>query len=360
MNQGHPTLAEVLMQRLATRDGADRTSGAADLALAFSRLASFAGKFNGMLLGTASVAGLAAGICIALWWPERDHSSQEWFVAMALLTLVAGAIYVRQTIWHHLYRRTFLGWRPKALDDPILAPAYALIEQAANGEVLLETHLGERIDMSFLRNALAPLLASDSEAERLLVRSAFSLRRYGPQLHVVRGLDETEQSGLTPQTQLERQAHNDTPTLPTASDIGLGISGGAARTGAEETPLRNSDPKVQWLVGGTYPQFMLGLASFLNTLAPHKQNWHRIVLTVGRRELRKGGQRSAQSYAIDQAIAALKAAGEKYPDVARGDATTTIKKLLTGLAGTKDITGHFLRHHPENRLNSKDSSDPNG
>ncbi len=86
---------------------------------------------------------------------------------------------------------------------------------------------------------------------------------------------------------------------------------------------------------------MRGLTSFLDTLPPHKQKWHRIVLTVGRRELRKGGQYGAQTYAIKQIISALKAANERFPDTDRGDATTTIKKLLSGQSGTKDITGHF-------------------
>lgn len=339
MKHGFPTLAEVQANELARRDAGAQ---AADVAAALSGLAAFARKVDGWLLGTASAAGLAAGICLTIWWPERDQSSAVAFVAMALLTLVGGAVYVRHTIWHRLYGGTIFGWRPKVLDDPILAPVYALIERCANGQVLVETHLGERIDKSFFRNAVAPLLASDFIEERLLVRSEFRRRNYGPQLHAVSPLTDAGQSELAAERPPLSPLASDGPQLPTASDIGLGIGHGTGRTGAEETPLRNFDPKVQWLVGGTWAQFIRGLAAFLDTLPPHKQKWHRIVLIVGRRELRKGGQYGAQTYAIKQIISALKAANEKFPDTERGDATTTIKKLLSGQSGTKDITGHFF------------------
>lgn len=246
MKHGLPTLAEVQANELARRDaGAE----AADVAAALSGLAAFARKVDGWLLGTASAAGLAAGICLAIWWPERDQSSAAAYVAMALLTLVGGAVYVRHTIWHRLYRGRFFGWRPKGLDDPILAPVYDLIERCANGQVLVETHLGERIDKSFFRNALAPLLASDFIEERLLVRSEFRRRNYGPQLHVVLPLADADQSELAAERSPLSPPASDGSQLPTASDIGLGLGHGAGRAGTEESPLRNFDPKVQWLVG---------------------------------------------------------------------------------------------------------------
>lgn len=339
MKHGFSTLPEVLASKLAESEAGDQ---AADVAAALTGLAAFARKVDGWLLGTASAAGLAAGICLAVWWPERDQSSAAAYVAMALLMFVGGAVYIRLSIWHRLNCGTLFGWRPKVLDDPILAPVYALIERCANGQVQVETHLGERIDKSFFRNALAPLLASDFIEERLLVRSEFRRRNYGPQLHAVSPLTDAGQSGLAAERPPLSPPASDGPQLPTASDIGLGIGHGSGRAGTEESPLRNFDPKVQWLVGGTWAQFMRGLTAFLDTLPPHKQKWHRIVLTVGRRELRKGGQYGAQTYAIKQIISALKAANEKFPDTDRGDATTTIKKLLSGQSGTKDITGHFF------------------
>lgn len=339
MKHGFPTLAEVQASRLTDLDAGDQ---AADVAAALTGLAAFSRKVDGWLLGTASAAGLAAGICLAVWWPERDQSSAAAYVAMSLLTLVGGAVYVRHSIWHRLYCGTLFGWCPKILDDPILAPVYALIERCANGQILVETHLGERIDRSFFRNALAPLLTSDFIEERLLVRSEFRRRNYGPQLHAVSPLADTSHSELAAERPRLSSPASDGPLLPTASDIGLGIGHGSGRAVAEESPLRNFDPKVQWLVGGNWAQFVRGLSGFLDTLPPHKQKWHRIVLTVGRRELRKGGQYGAQTYAIKQIISALKAANEKFPDTERGDATTTIKKLLSGQSGTKDITGHFF------------------
>lgn len=357
MKHGFPTLAEVLASKLAEPEADHKAAG---VAATLTGLAGFARKVDGWLLGSASAAGLAAGICLAVWWPERDQSSTPAYVAMALLSLVFGAVYARHTIWHRLYRGTVFGWRPKVLDVAALAPAYAFFERCANGEVLVETHLGERIDRSFFRNVLAPLLASDLIEERMLVRSELRRRNYGPQLHAALPVQDSDQSQPAADGHLPLPVASDGPQMPTASDIGHGIGHVSIRAGVEESPLRNFDPKVQWLVAGTWAQFMRGLTAFLDTLPPHKQKWHRIVLTVGRRELRKGGQYGAQTYAIKQIISALKAANEKFPDTDRGDATTTIKKLLSGQSGTKDITGHFLGPGSGQPQKTNAFPDPNG
>lgn len=328
-----------------------------DMAGALTRLARFAKLVEAWLTVAIWTAGLAACVWIALWWPERDHSALGAYAAMTLMGFVGATVYVQRTVWHHLYRGTLFNWRPKALQDPALAPAHALIEHCANGDFLLETYLGERVDKSFCRNVLGPLLTSEFEEERLQVRSELRGRNYGPQLHVVLLSEITAQLETAPKGDHGDRIASD---MPTASDIGLGIGQGTSRTGTKEAPLQNFDPKMQWLVGGAWAQFMLGLDSFLDTLPPHKHKWHRIVLTVGRRELRNGGQYGARNHAVRQIIAALKAANEKYPDVDKGDATTTIKKLLAGQSGTKDITGHFLRVRSEESKKSKDSSESKG
>jgi hypothetical protein len=352
-----PTLAEMLSSELAAPGNG---AGLADIAAPLARLAKWARKVEAWCLGVASVSGFAALICFANWWPTRDQSSDSWYAGIALLVVMFVALMMPQVLWRRLYRGSILGWRPKILDDPVLAPTYDFIARCANCVIKAETHLGERIDKNFFCNILAPLLLSDFAEDRLLVRSAIRRRNYEAQLRVVSvaqltggGQSDAMKPGVA---RLVREP----VALPTATDIGLGIARPNERLGEDEPPLKNHSPDIQWLVGGMRNQFGLGLESYLDTLAPSKVPWHRIVFEVGRRELRKGGGHGAQADAIRQIIAALKAAGLKYPDIDKGDATTTIKLLLSGRSGTKDITGHFCRDDPTQLQKTGVSLDENG
>jgi hypothetical protein len=350
------TLAELQASRSASRgDEADQTN----LAVSLSRLARFAGAVEGWHLAVSSIAGIAAAICFAIWWPDREQSFGFWYAGIALLAILLLALYSHQTIWHRLCRGPVFGWRPEILDDPALAPAYRLMEQCVRGEIAVETYLGERIDTGFFRNALAPLLLSDSATERLRVRSEFRRKGYEAQLRA------SVVDGAYDESKLSMPRHSSVitgmrqPALPTATEIGLGLST-TERIGEDEPPLKNDNPEIQWLVGGTRGQFGLGLDRYLDTIAPSKVAWHRVVLEIGRRELRKGGGHGSQADAIRQIIFALKAAGLKYPDVDRGDATSSIKQLLSGRSGTKDITRHFRRETGENPQDGSSPSDKNG
>ncbi len=110
----------------------------------------------------------------------------------------------------------------------------------------------------------------------------------------------------------------------------------------EEPPLANHVEENQWLVGGAQRRFRTGLRKYLATALPHRRNWEEMVLVVGRRELRKGGQDGAQAAAIRAIIESLKAAHLAYPDTERGDSTSTIKQRLQGKRGKLDIKGYFL------------------
>jgi len=64
---------------------------------------------------------------------------------------------------------------------------------------------------------------------------------------------------------------------------------------------------------------------------------YRLILTVARRELRKGGQPGAQEEAIRITLGELDSAGLRI----RGTSRATIMKLIHGKHRDKDIRGYF-------------------
>lgn len=104
-----------------------------------------------------------------------------------------------------------------------------------------------------------------------------------------------------------------------------------------EAPLRNSDPEIAWLVDGAPQHFAAGLDRFLDTLPPHQVDAHRAILTVARRELRKGGQPGAQEVAIRIIHGELSKRGL----LIRGTSRASIMKLLHGQHRGADIRRYF-------------------
>ena len=117
---------------------------------------------------------------------------------------------------------------------------------------------------------------------------------------------------------------------------------------SEEAPLANHLEEYRWPVGGTLRRFKAGLRKYLATVLPNRRDWEEMVLVVGRRELRNGGQDGAQAAAIRAIIVSLKSANLAYPDTERGDSTSTIKQRLQGKRGKSDIKGYFLAQSARN------------
>lgn len=123
---------------------------------------------------------------------------------------------------------------------------------------------------------------------------------------------------------------------PTQPDLAQSADAIAAHD-ATETALRNSDPEMAWLVGGAPQHFAAGLNRFLDTLPPHQVDAYRAILTVARRELRKGGQPGAQEAAIRIIHDELKGRGL----LIRGTSRASIMKLLHGQHRGEDIRRYF-------------------
>lgn len=130
---------------------------------------------------------------------------------------------------------------------------------------------------------------------------------------------------------------------PTQPDLGQPADATNAPD-APEQPLRNSDPAMAWLVGGTIQHFTAGLDGFLDLLPPHQVDAYRQILTVARRELRKGGQSGAQ----EEAIRIIRDELAERGLLICGTSRATIMKLLHGQHGSTDITRYF--HRPYGRL----------
>ena len=94
---------------------------------------------------------------------------------------------------------------------------------------------------------------------------------------------------------------------------------------------------MAWLVDGSVQQFNAGLDQFLDALPPHQVDAYRLILTVARRELRKGGQPGAQEAAIRIILAEL----ESSRRLIRGTSRATIMKLIHAQHRDKDISGYF-------------------
>lgn len=109
-----------------------------------------------------------------------------------------------------------------------------------------------------------------------------------------------------------------------------------------EPALMNTIPEDQWLVGGSTVEFNAGLDRFLHAeIPPSHMDWFRLALTVGRRELRRGGQHGTQAAAIKHIKSELERLHGNSRGPHGGESAHLIKHLLQGRRGKKDIRGYF-------------------
>lgn len=111
---------------------------------------------------------------------------------------------------------------------------------------------------------------------------------------------------------------------------------------SSEAPCLNTDPRFRWLVGGAMQEFMINLDAFLReNISPDDQPWYRIAFTVARREMRKGAQHGALAAAIKAIKQELVASLGSDLGPQGGDSASSLKALLSGRQGRKDIKGYF-------------------
>jgi len=282
-------------------------------------------KREALLTGSYGLSG-AAFLTSCAAYLIFTHQEPPWALAsnLALATLALSATAAALTWWGWtaIQHRRFA----KRLGDlsgvTIPPPLQELIDSFASGVREVRTAPGDKVFPGLFASRWAIMLFSHDPRQRLWVR--------GPR-------------GEKHEPQIYAQPKEPEPALP---------AGVAPVLVEDEPPLRNFDPAMAWLVSGTLEQFTQGLNSFLDTLPPHQVNAYRAILTIARRELRKGGQPGAQEVAIRIILSELADQGL----LIRGTSRTTIMKLLHGQHRGADIRGHFRPGERQQSAIGPDSS----
>ena len=253
-------------------------------------------------------------------------------------------------------RKRFFVSRPYDIDTPL--PLEHLLAQLALGDIAAwiptESPVGtnawrnsagdifdEPLNPSIFKNRCAPVLLSPDKGHYSELWAEGAVLRFP--IHVIVEDVEGVIQGTSPPQDTHRQDIN--------SLDGFGESPGSAddsqsqkprHTPEEERPCKNDNPRDKWLVSGTFPDFVRGREAFIeDKISPHQADWFREVFTVGRRELRKGGQRGAQQQAINVIQGALMERFGSHLGPNGGDSTHLIKQILQGRYSGTDIKGYF-------------------
>lgn len=265
--------------------------------------------FAFVTIGCGVVLGLSvlALVLIGLTAGDADTPSR-YALATALGSAVA--LLAAWFLWTRIqYGRTF---RFARLPDGLIgAPLQKLIAEFASQARDARTSAGA-VRAGLFLSGWAILLFSDEPNQRGWVRSPSGLR-------------ETR----------EIFTSTDSPSRHATADARLDDNHG-------EPALMNHNPEDQWLVGGSAAAFNEGLDRFLYAeIVPDQTDWFRLVLSVGRRELRRGGQRGAQAATIKR----IKSELERHRGNSRGphggESAHLIKQLLQGRRGKTDIKRYF-------------------
>lgn len=263
-------------------------------------------------------------IYVALSQPEGSSTDFRRDAAWAGMIIAASAYGALVWFWIAIQTR---GWmlRYGRINGLEMPPALeTLITSYANGVRELRTEAGTVVPATMFASQWAILLFSEKESERCLVRSRWGVKQ-------VRQILECPDTANVPVT-------DEVPDAEGAlSDSERQAYSGYRGSPDDEPPLRNTDPKLAWLLGGTLTQFKAGLDELLEDVSPRLIEAYRIIFTEGRSYLRKDGTRGAKAQAIEAIVSELVKSGENRP----GTSVSTIKKLLGGYMGEKDIRGYF-------------------
>lgn len=271
----------------------------------------FAYALGGVMLGL----GIFAHIVIANYSAAPRYAGD---IATSIVLLSAVMLAAAWWGWHAIQHKGAMQRFGRLTDTHIPEPLAQLIASFANSSRDVRTASGVSVRAALFASQWAIMLFSEEELERKWVRSPS-------------GAGQKQEIFARPiEPEFPRQAVGAVPALG-----GVHLS---ERDPAAETPLRNHDLEMAWLVDGVPQRFAAGLDRFLDTLPPHQVDAYRAILTVARRELRKGGQPGAQEEAIRIIRAELTERGLLIPGTSR----STIMKLLHGEHRSADITRYFV------------------
>lgn len=130
---------------------------------------------------------------------------------------------------------------------------------------------------------------------------------------------------------------------PTEMVSAVVISEAVGMVEAHEKPCLNTDPRYDWLVGGTDQEFQAGLDQFLKEKVPsHHEAALRRALIIGREELRKGNPRRTLTLTINR----IKYEVENMPRIPGvslpATSKSSVRNLLQGTYGSTSFKHYFL------------------
>ncbi len=260
------------------------------------------------ILYALSAAALIVGSLGYLIYSHRKPPAPLVSNGLLILALLAAAMLAATWWGWTVIQNGRMGQRLGKLSGvTIPPPLQELIDSFASGVREVRTSRGDTVPPSLFASRWAIMLFSHDPRQRLWVRGPRG-ERHRPQIFADPGQ----------------------PKIALPADTILPHD-------AAEALLRNFDPAMAWLVDDTAQRFAAGLDEFLDTLPPHQVDAYRLILTVARRELRKGGQPGAQEAAIRIILAELENEGR----LIRGTSRATIMKLIHGQHRGKDIRGYF-------------------
>lgn len=175
MIEGNPTLSEHFILQ----------SEREEFRASIKHISRWVRSFKERWLISAMLCAVIGSLFLFVGWIERRDLAYLWYVGLVIELIAFLLWYAPYLIWRRLYEGPIYRDWPKVLKSDDATAMLAFTRLCADGVIKVETHLGERIDLSYFRTVVAILLLSDDEMDRTLVRSKVGLRTYRAQLHVI-------------------------------------------------------------------------------------------------------------------------------------------------------------------------------
>lgn len=250
--------------------------------------------------------------------PFRAQDADNWWP----LAFIAALILAVDIIWYgyQYWFQTRLSPGPSGSPESERLSAF-LAKYRTEQARAYQTEF-EAVDAKIFSNRLAPLLLSDDQEDRLLVRRSTLGTYRAPLMSItepatasVAALD----NGIVTQEPIVAAAPADFP---------------AERSLSEPESVRKRPRRVydwQWLTQLTDDEFRSGLERFLDKeVPPHQAAHYSIALKVGRQYLRRNHVHGSLALAINEVAAALKRDLHCAPGLDGTQSTVWIKLVLSG------------------------------
>lgn len=250
--------------------------------------------------------------------PFRAQDADNWWP----LAFVAALMLAVDIIWYGYQYWFQTRWSPGPSGSPEAERLSAFLAKYRTEKARAYQSEFEAVDAKIFSNRLAPLLFSDDQGDRLLVRRPALGTYRAPLMSIaepatasVAALD----NGIVTEEPIVAAAPADIP---------------AERSLSEPESVRKRSRRVydwQWLTQLTDDEFRSGLERFLHEeIPPHQAAHYSIALKIGRQYLQRNHVHGSLTLAIKEVAAALKQQLHCAPGLDGTQSTVWIKQVLSG------------------------------